>query len=164
MSSEIDAHRQHVGEFALPERSSINEVNPNPQFGMPQTPSDVLRTMGPAKSNGEQFCGQSRSVFSEDLESSGRPQAASVKLHRRGAGQNRIRHAERQARGCPREQSQRSDKVRPPGGVLICLLQAASLHAQRIARESPIFGNQEKSSRDQESARLASQSSGAPLC
>ena len=58
-----------------------NDVNPNMQFGMPQTPTEVPRTMGPAEPDGEQFCCQSRRVFGEHFENSSRPQAAGVKLH-----------------------------------------------------------------------------------
>jgi hypothetical protein len=55
MSSEIDSHCQHVGELAWSERGSFNDVNPNQQFGMPQPPSELLWTMGPAEPDGEHF-------------------------------------------------------------------------------------------------------------
>jgi hypothetical protein len=127
-------------------RSTRTDIDSNVQFPMPQASPTTPWAFSPPKSQAEQL-GDQRARFQRvQVEIGRRPQSTSVKLDRRAPVQNRIRHTKRLARRRLPDQLQRVDKASSPKRSTDYVPHSVSLHMQRIACESPICENQEKSS------------------
>jgi hypothetical protein len=114
---------------------------------MPQASPTTPGAFSPPKSHAEQLGDQRARFHRVQLEIGRRPKSTSIKLDRRASVQNRIRHTKRQARRRLCDQLQRVNKIRAPKCSTDYVPHSVSLHMQRIACESPICENQEKTSR-----------------
>ena len=111
---EIEKHDQHVALLSQSPRRVVVDVDPDLQPGMPQPSADASRTPGPAKPGGKQFGDQRPRFRGKHFDITGRPQAAGVEFHRRGAAQHGVGNAERQTRCRLPKQLQRTDKASSP--------------------------------------------------
>src|SRR5271166_86201 len=111
---------------------------------MPQASYGMSRVMGPAKTHTKQLGGQQTRLSDIEFEIISCPQAACIEFDGRLPAQDGIRRTNRKDRRCLTDQLQCINEAGSPKGLVTRMLHVTSLHTQRIAWESSIFGCQQK--------------------
>ena len=124
--------------------SHFDDVHPDLQVGMPQPSADTPRPLGPTKPGGKQLGGQRPRVCGGHLQAINSAQTAGIEFDCGATAENGVRDTIRLAQRSPSQQVQRADEVRSPGSMIADMTHLASLRAQQIACESPIFQRQGK--------------------